>query len=310
MFNSIICSAVFDLLNDYTFQVIALGTTFIGTISGILGSFAILRRQSLLGDAISHAALPGIALMFLITGIKSSSLFLIGTALSGLLGAIWIMSIEKNTKIKTDTALGIILSVFFGFGIMLLTFIQKLPNANQAGLDTYLFGQAATLLLNDVKIMGIASSAILLLVFIFWKEIKIIIFDIQYASTQGFNTRILDIGLTTLIVITIVLGLQAVGVVLMSALIISPAAGARQWTNKLETMVILAAIFGGISGFLGTLISSLSNNIATGPVIVLISVTITIISFVFAPERGFLAKYIIRKKQKRALLQQIKHKQL
>ncbi len=305
-----ICSILFDLLNDYTFQVITVGTVLIGALSGVLGSFAILRRQSLLGDAISHAALPGIALIFLITGIKDSSLFLLGAAISGLIGAVWIMSIEKNTKIKTDTALGIILSVFFGFGIMLLTFIQKMPNANQAGLETYLFGQAATLLLKDVVVMSVTSVIIFILVILFWKELKIMTFDIQYTATQGLNTKVLDIGLTTLIVITIVLGLQAVGVVLMSALIISPAAGARQWTNKLETMVLISAIFGGVSGFLGTLISSLSNNIATGPVIVLISVTITLISFVFAPERGFLAKYMIRKKQKAQLLQQIKNKSL
>ncbi|PID92879.1 MAG: zinc transporter [Bacteroidetes bacterium] len=291
-----------DLLHDYTFQVIAVGTTLIGLLSGVLGSFAVLRGQSLLGDAISHAALPGIALIFLFTGIKDSTLFLVGAAASGLLGALWITSIVRNTKIKTDTALGVVLSVFFGFGIMLLTFIQKRPNANQAGLETYLFGQAATLLIGDVVVMGVAAVVIFLLVFLFWKELKIITFDIQYASTQGVKTQWMDIGLTFLIVCTIVLGLQAVGVVLMSALLIAPAAAARQWTNRLEAMVLLSACFGGLSGFLGTLVSSLSNHIATGPVIVLICVSFTLISFVFAPERGFLAKYRLRKQQRRLLL--------
>ena len=165
----------FELLfTDYTLRTITLGTAVLGAICGMLGSFAVLRKQSLLGDAISHAALPGIALAFLITGAKDSNVLLIGALVSGLIGTFWIRGIITKTHLKTDTALGLILSLFFGFGMLLLTFIQKQPNANQAGLDKYLFGQAATLLEKDVFLMMIVTGICLFILLLFWKEFKIL----------------------------------------------------------------------------------------------------------------------------------------
>jgi manganese/zinc/iron transport system permease protein len=269
-----------------------LGTAILGAICGMLGSFAVLRKQSLLGDAISHAALPGIAIAFLITGVKDSNLFLLGALISGLIGTFWIRSITKKTHLKSDTALGLTLSLFFGFGMLLLTFIQKQPNASQAGLDTYLFGQAATLLEKDVWLIAIVAGIALLILLVFWKEFKILLFDEDYTKTLGFNTRFIDILITTFIVITIVLGLQTVGVILMSAILLAPAAAARQWTNSLEKMVILAAIFGAFSGVVGTGISSVSGNLSTGPVIVLVAAGIVLLSFIFSPKRGLLFREI------------------
>ena len=258
----------------------------------MLGSFAVLRKQSLLGDAISHAALPGIALAFLITGAKDSNSLLIGALISGLIGTFWIRGIIRKTHLKTDTALGLILSLFFGFGILLLTFIQKQPNANQAGLDKYLFGQAATLVESDVWTMAIVTGICLIVVLLFWKEFKMLLFDPDFTSTLGFNTKIIDILITSFIVVAIVLGLQTVGVVLMSAMILAPAAAARQWTNKLGVMVGLAALFGAFSGVFGTAISASQNNLSTGPVIVLMASLFVIISFVFSPSRGLLFRQI------------------
>ncbi|KAB8151613.1 iron chelate uptake ABC transporter family permease subunit [Kordia sp. TARA_039_SRF] len=269
-----------------------LGTAILGAICGMLGSFAVLRKQSLLGDAISHAALPGIAIAFLITGVKDSNLFLLGALISGLIGTFWIRSITKKTHLKSDTALGLTLSLFFGFGMLLLTFIQKQPNASQAGLDTYLFGQAATLLEKDVWLIAIVAGIALLILLVFWKEFKILLFDEDYTKTLGFNTRFIDILITTFIVITIVLGLQTVGVILMSAILLAPAAAARQWTNSLGKMVILAAIFGAFSGVVGTGISSVSGNLSTGPVIVLVAAGIVLLSFIFSPKRGLLFREI------------------
>ncbi|AXG69179.1 manganese transport system membrane protein MntB [Kordia sp. SMS9] len=269
-----------------------LGTAILGAICGMLGSFAVLRKQSLLGDAISHAALPGIAIAFLITGVKDSNLFLLGALISGLIGTFWIRSITKNTHLKSDTALGLTLSLFFGFGMLLLTFIQKQPNASQAGLDTYLFGQAATLLAKDVWLIAIVAGIALLILLVFWKEFKILLFDEDYTKTLGFNTRFIDILITTFIVITIVLGLQTVGVILMSAMLLAPAAAARQWTNSLEIMVILAAIFGAFSGVVGTGISTVVGNLSTGPVIVLVASGIVLLSFIFSPKRGLLFREI------------------
>jgi manganese/zinc/iron transport system permease protein len=283
----------FELLfNDYTLRTISLGTAILGAICGMLGSFAVLRKQSLLGDAISHAALPGIAIAFLITGTKETNVLLIGALISGLIGAFWIRGITRRTHLKSDTALGLILSIFFGFGMLLLTYIQKQPNANQSGLDKFLFGQAATLLARDVWFMASVTLVCLLVLLLFWKEFKILLFDIDYAKTLGFNTKMIDILITSFIVLAIVLGLQTVGVVLMSAMLLAPAAAARQWTNSLGIMVVLAAVFGATSGVVGTAISASQNNLSTGPVIVLVAAAFVVFSFIFSPSRGLLFRQI------------------
>lgn len=286
---------------DYTLRTITLGTAVLGAICGMLGSFAVLRKQSLLGDAISHAALPGIAVAFLITGAKDSNVLLLGALVSGLIGVFWIRGITTKTHLKTDTALGLILSLFFGFGMLLLTYIQKQPNANQAGLDKYLFGQAATLVESDVFLMVIVTGISLLVMLLFWKEFKLLLFDRNYAMTLGFNTKFIDGLISFFIVLAIVIGLQTVGVVLMSAMLLAPAAAARQWTNSLSIMVVLAAIFGAFSGVFGTAISANQNNLSTGPVIVLVAAVFVTISFLFSPERGVIFKQIRLIKNRRDL---------
>ncbi|MFQ3238720.1 MAG: manganese/zinc/iron transport system permease protein [Olleya marilimosa] len=289
------------VFSDYTLRTITLGTAILGAVTGMLGSFAVLRKQSLLGDAISHAALPGIAIAFLITGAKDSNTLLLGALVSGLIGTFWIRGIVKKTHLKSDTALGLILSLFFGFGMLLLTFIQKQPNANQAGLDKYLFGQAATLVESDVWLMAIVTGLCLFVLLLFWKEFKILLFDADYTKTLGFNTKVIDILITSFIVLAIVLGLQTVGVVLMSAMLLAPAAAARQWTNSLSKMVLLAAIFGAFSGVFGTAISASQTNLSTGPVIVLVASIFVVFSFVFSPSRGLLFKQIRFIKNRRDL---------
>ena len=289
------------VFSDYTLRTITLGTAILGAVTGMLGSFAVLRKQSLLGDAISHAALPGIAIAFLITGAKDSNTLLLGALVSGLIGTFWIRSIVKKTHLKSDTALGLILSLFFGFGMLLLTFIQKQPNANQAGLDKYLFGQAATLVESDVWMMATVTALCLFVLLLFWKEFKILLFDADYTKTLGFNTKFIDVLITTFIVLAIVLGLQTVGVVLMSAMLLAPAAAARQWTNSLSKMVFLAAIFGAFSGVFGTAISASQTNLSTGPVIVLVASVFVVFSFVFSPSRGLLFKQIRFIKNRRDL---------
>lgn len=289
------------LLNDYTTQTIGLGTTFLGLMSGILGVYAILRKQSLLGDAVAHASLPGIAMAFLLTGTKNTLLIFAGAALAGWIATFWISGIIKNTRIKSDTALALVLAVFFGFGLVLLTYIQRMENANQSGLESYLFGQAATLLREDVNLMGIISGFAIIIILLLWKEFKLMTFDEQFAKSLGFNQKFIDMAINTLIVLAIVIGLQTVGVILMSALLIAPAAAARQWTNRMSAMVILSALFGMLSGLIGTAISSAGNNIPTGPVIVLVAVCIVLFSFIFAPERGWLARAIHKNKNRRSL---------
>ena len=292
------------VFSDYTLRTITLGTAILGAVTGMLGCFAVLRKQSLLGDAISHAALPGIAIAFLITGAKDTNTLLLGALVSGLIGTFWIRGIIHKTHLKSDTALGLILSLFFGFGILLLTFIQKQPNANQAGLDKYLFGQAATLVESDVWLMAIVTGVCLVVILLFWKEFKLLLFDADYTKTLGFNTRFIDILITTFIVSAIILGLQTVGVVLMSALLLAPAAAARQWTNSLSTMVILAAFFGAFSGVFGTAISASQENLSTGPVIVLVASVFVLFSFLFSPGRGLLFRQLRFNRNRRDLQSQ------
>lgn len=277
-----------SILSDYTLQIVLIGSLVLGITSGCLGSFAVLRRQSLLGDAIAHATLPGVCAAFLLFESKNPLLLLIGAGLAGWIGTLLIMLITEHTKIKKDAALGIILSVFFGFGLVLITIVQKLPTAKKAGLDKFLFGNAATLLYHDVVTMIGLSLLVLTILLIYWKEFKLLVFDRDFSASIGINTRFFDIVLTTIIVIAIVIGLQTVGVVLMSAMLVAPAAAARQWTDKLGVMVILSAFIGAISGMGGAVTSSLLDNMPTGPTIVLYLSFFVIVSLFFAPHRGLL----------------------
>jgi manganese/zinc/iron transport system permease protein len=281
-----------DLLFDYTLRTVALGAAILGLVSGMLGSFAVLRKQSLLGDAISHAALPGIVLAFLITRSREPVVLMVGALIAGWLATLFMLAVTRTTHIKNDTALGLVLSVFFGVGLMLLTFTQRLPDATQAGLDKFLFGQAATLLQRDVVTMGVIGLLVMGLLAIFWKEFKLITFDPEFAASVGFPVRALDVLLTTLLVIAIVIGLQTVGVVLMSAMIVAPAAAARQWTDRLGIMILLGGLIGAIAGVGGTLVSSSAERLPTGPVIVLFVSVLVLFSMLFATNRGLIWNWI------------------
>ncbi len=291
-----------ELSKNYTFQIIFLGTLILGITSGCLGTFAVLRRQSLLGDAIAHATLPGVCIAFLLTGSKSPLVLLFGAMISGWIGTLLISLITENTRIKKDSALGIILSIFFGFGIMLITIIQRMPSAAKSGLDKLLFGSAATLLKQDVTLMIILSITTLLIVFLLWKEFKLIVFDQEFAKSVGLPINFLNTLLTSLIVISIVIGLQTVGVVLMSALLVAPAAAARQWTNRLSIMIMLSAFFGAFSGVAGALTSSLIPNLPTGPTIVIFVSFFVFVSLLFAPNRGLLWDWIRTYQNRRKIL--------
>jgi manganese/zinc/iron transport system permease protein len=267
-----------ELLSIPTLRTVALGTTVLGVVSGALGSFAVLRRQGLLGDAVSHAALPGIAVAFLLTHSKSPLVLVAGAAAAGWLGTVIVRQVTRTTRVPFDSALGGVLAVFFGLGLLLLTFMQRhLPDAQMAGLDRFLFGQAATLLPEDVLAMAALGAVVLAALALFWKEFKLICFDPDYAASLGLPVRRLDAGLTALLVMAIVSGLQGVGVVLMSAMLIAPAAAARPWAHRLSRQVLLAGTAGGLAGFAGTLFGHVLN-LPTGPLIVLCASTLVAVS--------------------------------
>lgn len=291
-----------DLIFDYTLRTVALGAAVIGIVAGALGSFAVLRRQSLVGDAMSHAALPGIALAYLLTGQKDNLYLLTGAAIAGWLGTLAVLGIVRRSRVSFDSALGLVLSVFFGLGLMLLTYIQRQPDSSQAGLDKFLFGQAATLIQDEVRDMAVVGGIALLVLALLWKSFKLLSFDSDFGATIGYSIRLLDIALTTLIVVAIVIGLQAVGVVLMSAMIVAPAAAARQWTDRLGIMVLLAAAFGALAGVTGATISSTQTQLPTGPVIVVCISAIVLLSLLFAPNRGMLWAAMARRRKRAELL--------
>ena len=289
------------LLADYTLRTVALGAALLGALVGGLGTFALLRRQSLLGDAISHAALPGIAVAFLVTGSKSTVVLLVGAGIAGGLAVAILSGITASTRIKEDAALGLVLSVMFGLGMMLLTMVQKRPDASQAGLDRFLFGQAAALMRGDLVLLAWLAAFAMAVVLALWKELKILCFDPDLAAALGYRVRRLETVLLALLVVAIVVGLQTVGVVLISALVVAPAAAARQWTDRLSLVAGLAAGFGAVAGASGAVISSVTPRLPTGPTVVVVLAAIAVASLLFAPARGLLWGAVARLRHGRRL---------
>lgn len=290
------------IFQSYTTQMVLLGTALLGLASGIAGTFAVLRKESLIGDGLSHAALPGVVIAFLLTGIKDIEVLIAGAALSSITAA-WLITITvENSKIKFDGALATILSAFFGLGMVLLTYVQSLNNAGQAGLSKFIFGQAATILARDVYITSAAALIIIVLTALFWKELKLISFDVEYAKTLQIPVTFTLILYRSLLIMTIIIGIQSVGAILISSLLIAPAVGARQWTNKLGTMCILAGFFGMISAIGGTIWSTSLPKLPTGPAIIVILSILVLLSLIFAPNRGMLWQFRKNRQSKHALL--------
>ncbi|GAB4121297.1 MAG: iron chelate uptake ABC transporter family permease subunit [Roseiflexaceae bacterium] len=293
------------ILNDYTLHTILLGAIALGLISGMLGCFAVLRRQALLGDAMSHAALPGVVLAFMLTGSRAPLILILGAALAGWLAALAVLTIVRMSRIKEDSAFGLVLSVFFALGMVLLTILQRSGQGGQAGLDKYLFGQAASLVASDVITIGVLGALVLVVVGLFWKEFKLLSFDPDYAASLGYPVRALDILLTSLIVLAIVIGLQLVGVVLMSAMLVAPAVAARQWSNRLGGMALLAGGFGALAGAAGALISATGRGLSTGPVIVVCMSMLVLVSLLAAPERGLIWEWLHQRANQRRFAERL-----
>ncbi|WP_434749516.1 metal ABC transporter permease [Paenibacillus amylolyticus] len=279
-----------SILSDPNTRWILLGCLLLGFSSGIIGSFTFLRRQSLMGDTLAHAALPGICIAFMLTETKSIALFLLGALIAGIVATFGISWITRFSRIKQDTAMGIVLTVFFGIGVVMLTRIQHSASGSQSGLDKYLFGQAASMVLTDVYVMGGVCLVLLVACLVWFKEFKLVSFDPGFARGMGLPVGVLEQLILLLTVIAVVAGIQAVGVVLVAALLVTPAAAARCWTDSLALMVLLAGLFGALSGAAGTIFSTFVPNLPTGPVTVLAATVLFAVSVLFAPRRGLLAR--------------------
>ena len=280
----------FFSFSDPNIRFVALGSILLTASSAIVGSFTFLNKKSLIGDAIAHAVLPGICLGFMVSQTKNPIILIIGAFITGWLSLVAVEFITSRTRIKEDTAIGLILSVFFGIGIVMLTVIQKSGNAAQSGLDHFLFGKAAALVGSDLIAFGTVAIILLVVVYLLFKEFALLAFDKDYARSIGLPVKRIELVLTSLIVLAVVIGIQAVGVVLMAAILITPAAAARFWTNKITVMITLASIFGAISGLSGAYISYIQPAMPTGPWIVIVISMIAFISFFFAPGRGIISR--------------------
>ena len=285
------------LLNSNT-QWVLLSTAILGIAAGTIGSLAYWKRQSLMSDALAHAALPGVIIAFLLFKVKHLFVLITGAAISAVIGAFFIQGIRSSTRIKEDTAMGMILSIFYGFGIMLLTIANR-TSGNQSGLNNFILGQSASMVQSDVWTMSLLAILVVSIVVIGFKEWKIYLFDRQFASGLGLPLKGMDVVYTILLVTTIVVGIQAVGVILIAALLIIPAVSARYWTHSFQAMVIISALFGGASGTIGTLISAIGNGWPTGPFIVVLAASFFIISLIFGKEKGILVQYWQMKRHKK-----------
>ena len=240
-----------------------------------------------MGDALSHAALPGVGVAFLIAG-RELGVLLIGAGIASWIGVQFIRAVLHTTRIKQDTAMGIVLASWFAAGIALLAYIQGRADASQAGLDTFIFGQAAAMVESDVQLILIVGGIAFVVLLVFWKEFKLVTFDPEFAGANGFRVGLINGILSTLIVVAIVLGLQLAGVILMVGMLIAPGIAARQWTQKLDQMVILSAVFGAFAGATGAILSAVDADVPTGPMIIVAAFAIVMISLGFAPGRGLI----------------------
>jgi manganese/zinc/iron transport system permease protein len=292
----------FFAFNDPSIVAVVLGSVLLTASSAVVGTFTFLKKKALVGDAVAHAVLPGICLAFLLAGNKNPVFLVIGAFITGWLSLVIMDFITKHSKIKEDTAIALILSVFFGIGILMLTYIQQTGNAAQAGLQSFLFGKAAALVGKDLVVFGTVAVALIVTVIIFYKELKLIAFDENFASTIGLPVNSINLLLTTLTVLAVVTGIQAVGVVLMAAMLVTPAAAARFWTDDILKMIFIAAGLGALSGISGAYISYTAPTMPTGPWIVMIISAIALLSFFVAPQRGIIARTLQQHQLQRVIM--------
>ncbi|WP_246170349.1 metal ABC transporter permease [Pseudonocardia hierapolitana] len=271
----------------YTDAVVIAGALVLGITSGVLGAFAVLRRRSLVGDAVAHATLPGVCVAFLVAGMKDVPGLLLGAAIAGLVAALLMVGIERASRIRPDAAIGVVLSGFFAFGVVLLTHLSNSSDADQAGLENYLFGQAAGLLERDVAVMaGLAASA-LLVVGVLRRALTTTLFDPAYAGAIGLPVRALETVMTALLVVAVVIGVRVVGAILMVAMLVVPTVTARQLADRFPRVLVLAGLIGAAVGVTGALTAT-RGQLPTGPVVVLTGFTVAVAALLLAPGRGVL----------------------
>ncbi|MEK9732898.1 MAG: iron chelate uptake ABC transporter family permease subunit [Paracoccaceae bacterium] len=286
--------AALSLSLGYNATLVTLGASLLGAAAGMAGTFLYLRKNALISDAISHATLPGLGFAFLVAfgfGIDGRQLLILlsGSALSAALGLYFVNWLTRETRLTQDTAIGCVLSVFFAFGVVLLTIIQVIPAGRKAGLESFLLGSTAGMLYSDALLILILSIITALVLFVFLRPIKLVVFDKGYSETLGISVRRVDFIILMVTLAVTVLGMKIVGLILIVALLIIPAVSARFWSERTNIILVTATLFGALSGYIGSAISAVSPGLPTGPIIVLCCFGLFLFSFLFAPKRGVLA---------------------
>lgn len=291
-------------LQNYNTRLVVLSTSLLGVAAGLIGAFLLLRKRSLMGDALSHATLPGIALAFVLMVMaggsgKSLPVLLIGAAVSGIIGLLLMLAIRNTTRLRDDAAMGLVLSVFFGIGVAILGMVQAMPQASAAGLEKFIYGKTASIVMTDFMLIGGTAVLSALACLVLFKEFALLCFDEAFARSQGWPTLLLDVVLLGLVTLVTVIGLQAVGLILIIAFLITPPAAARFWTNRLPSMTLLAALIGALSGWLGASLSALLPRLPAGALIVVVASIMFLLSMFFAPKRGVLGNWLRRHRLRR-----------
>lgn len=305
--------AIWNYFTDPVLRAPTIGCMLMGLSAAMIGVIAYLRKESLLGEALSHASYPGVILGALVAAnfidpaaypLAASLASLLGALLFALAGYYAIHYLETQVKIRADSALCFVLSLFFGLGILIASHIQFTHSGLYKQTLSYLYGQAATMNDGHITLYGVLSLLVAAMIFMFYKELKVLTFDRDYARAIGLPVKLVDTAVLVFLSLSIVIGIRSVGVVLMSAMLIAPAAAARQYTHRLSCMLLLAALFGMASGFLGNFASvelstylsskypSQRLSLPTGPMIVLVASLICILSLLFAPQRGLFVRLI------------------
>ena len=278
----------------YNATLVTLGAMALGVAAGVTGTFLFLRKRALVSDAISHATLPGVGIAFMVMVAlggdgRSLSGLLLGSAVSAGFGLLCIGWLTKYTRLAEDAAIGAVLSVFFGFGIVLLTIIQNLSVGRQAGLESFLLGSTAGMLWNDAIIIAVGGTLTLLLVVALRRPMTLVAFDPEYAAARGLNVDRIDLAIMALVMAVTVVGLKIVGLILIVAMLIIPPVTARFWSDRTDRVVMLSGALGGAAAYIGAAFSASAPALPTGPIIVLVSFAFFAASLLFAPGRGVLA---------------------
>ncbi|MBI3925544.1 MAG: metal ABC transporter permease [Armatimonadetes bacterium] len=290
--------------SDPSLRYALLGSLLLGVSCGLLGSYIVLRRLSLMGDTLGHSVLPGVVIAFMLTGQKDVFVLLVGAAVAGGLASLSVWAVTRFTPLREDAAMGIVLSTFFAVGIAGLTALQKWGSANQSGLDKFLFGQAAALGREDLVALAIAAAASVMFVVLLYKELLVSSFDPIFARTAGMPVDSLHLALMGLVTFAIVAAIQAVGVILVSAMLIIPAATAHLLTDRMHTFLWISALVGAGSGALGTFFSFLGSSLPTGPCMVLAATTFFSVAWLGAPRHGWIARRLQHRRRQARVAQE------